>query len=232
MLPKRPRPLQKWVVLLKGHANIKLPNRKRYKHDDTNNSANLKKRQGRCNVNMAEKTTPMWARLLEVILGIIVLVLAVYVLFNTGAAVNTLRWLLGIGVLILGLIMLIRGATSKVLSGTGRVVNVILGIIFLAVGASAIYYSNFGTTLVILLFAFGLLLNAIGRLQFAGYSVAAGMPPSVRWANIILGVIAFILAIVAFVDADFANTFLGLLVALVLFLFGIQLVIAGAGSRG
>ena len=121
---------------------------------------------------MAEKTTPMWARLLEVILGIIVLVLAVYVLFNTGVAVNTLRWLLGIGVLILGLIMLIRGATSDVLSGTGRVVNVILGIIFLAVGASAIYYPNFGTTLVILIFAFGLLLNAIGRLEFAGYSAA------------------------------------------------------------
>ena len=181
---------------------------------------------------MAKKTTPMWARLLEVILGIIVLVLAVYVLFNTGAAVNTLRWLLGIGVLILGLIMLIRGATSKVLSGTGRVVNVILGIIFLAVGAAAIYYSNFGTTLVILLFAFGLLLNAIGRLEFAGYSMATGMPPSVRWANIILGVIAFILAIVAFVDADFANAFLSVLVALVLFLFGIQLIIAGAGSSG
>ncbi len=174
----------------------------------------------------------MWHRLLEVILGIIVLVLAVYVAFNPNVAVNTLRLLLGIGVLILGLILLIRGATSKVLSGTGRIVNVILGIIFLAVGAAAIVYSNFGTTLVILIFAFGLLLNALGRLQFAGYSVAVGMPPSVRWANVILGVIAFILAIVAFVDADFANTFLGLLVALVLLLFGIQLIIAGAGSRG
>ena len=181
---------------------------------------------------MAEKATPMWARLLEIIAGIIVLVLAVYVLFNTNVAVNTLRLLLGIGVLILGLIMLIRGASSKVLSTGGKIVNVILGIIFLAVGAGAIIYSNFGTTLVILLFAFGLLLNAIGRLQFAGYSMATGMPPSVRWANVILGVIAFILAIVAFVDSSFASTFLGLLVALVLFLFGIQLVIAGAGSRG
>ena len=46
MLPKSPRPLQKWVVLLKGHANIKLPNRKRYKHDDTNNIANLKNVKG------------------------------------------------------------------------------------------------------------------------------------------------------------------------------------------
>jgi uncharacterized membrane protein HdeD (DUF308 family) len=181
---------------------------------------------------MAEKATPMWARLLEVILGIIVLVLGVYVLFNTGAAVNTLRWILGIGVLILGLIMLIRGATSKVLSGTGRVVNIILGIIFLAVGAAAIYYPDFGITLVILVFAFGLLLNAIGRLEFAGYSTATGMPPSVRWANIILGVIAFIIAIYAVIEPSFGSAVLGYLVALVLFLFGIQLVIAGAGSRG
>jgi len=180
---------------------------------------------------MAEKATPMWARLVEVILGIIVLILAVYVLFNTGAAVNTLRWLLGIGVLILGLIWLFRGVSSKALSTGGRLLNVILGIIFLAVGAGAILYSNFGTTLVILLFAFGLLLNAIGRLQFAGYSMAVGMPPAVRWANVILGVIAFIVAIVAFVDSSFASAFIGLIVALVLFLFGIQLIIAGAGSR-
>jgi uncharacterized membrane protein HdeD (DUF308 family) len=180
---------------------------------------------------MAKKTTPMWARLLEVIAGIIVLVLAVYALLNLNGA-DILRWLLVIGLIILGLILLIRGATSKVLSATGKIVNVILGIIFLAVGAAAGYYSTFGTTLVILLFAFGLLLNAIGRLQFAGYSMAVGMPPSVRWANIILGVIAFILAIVAVLDTSFANTFLGLLVALVLFLFGIQLIIAGAGSRG
>jgi hypothetical protein len=85
---------------------------------------------------------------------------------------------------------------------------------------------------VILVFAFGLLLNALGRLQFAGYSMATGMPSSVRWANIILGVIAFLLAIYAVVNNTFATNFLGLLIALVLFLFGIQLVIAGAGSRG
>jgi len=180
---------------------------------------------------MAEKATPMWARLLEVILGIIVLALAVYFLFNQNAA-DIIRWVLGIGLIILGLVLLIRGATPKVLKATSRILNVILGIIFLAVGGAAIYYSNFGTTLVILIFAFGLLLNAIGRLEFAGYSAATGMPPSVRWANIILGVIAFILAIVAFVDADFANAFLSVLVALVLFLFGIQLIIAGAGSSG
>ncbi|HYC20113.1 MAG TPA: DUF308 domain-containing protein, partial [Candidatus Bathyarchaeia archaeon] len=161
---------------------------------------------------MAEKATPMWARLLEVILGIIVLVLAVYVLFNTGAAVNTLRLLLGIGVLILGLIMLIRGASSKALKTSGKIVNVILGIIFLAVGAAAIVYSSFGTTLVILVFAFGLLLNALGRLQFAGYSMATGMPASVRWANIILGVIAFLLAIYAVLNNTFATNFLGLLI--------------------
>jgi hypothetical protein len=181
---------------------------------------------------MGEKVTPVWARLLEIIAGIIVLCLAVDVFFNGGWAIETIIWILGIGVIILGLILLIRGATSEGLSATGKKVNVILGIIFLAVGAAAIVNDTFDIiTFVILLFALGLLLNAIGRLEFAGYSVAAGMPPSVRWANIILGVIAFILAIAAFLVPGFANAFWGLLVALVLFLFGIQLVIAGAGSR-
>ena len=38
---------------------------------------------------MAEKATPMWARLLEIIAGIIVLVLAVYIIFNPNIAINT-----------------------------------------------------------------------------------------------------------------------------------------------
>ena len=48
----------------------------------------------------------MWARLLEVIVGIIVLVLAVYVLFNLNVAADILRWILGIGLIILGLMLL------------------------------------------------------------------------------------------------------------------------------
>jgi uncharacterized membrane protein HdeD (DUF308 family) len=180
---------------------------------------------------MAQKATAMWARLLEVIAGIIVLILAVYVLFNLNAAVELLRWLLGIGLLILGLLWLTRGVISKVLSTAGKILNIILGVIFLAVGAAAIIYPDFGLTLVVLLLALGLLLNALGRIEFAGYSIAAGMSPTVRWANIILCVIAFILAIRAFFDANFATAFLGLIVALVLFLFGVQLIIAGAGSR-
>jgi hypothetical protein len=45
---------------------------------------------------MAEKGTPMWARLLEIIAGIILLVIAVYFVFNPSLGVGLVRTLLAI----------------------------------------------------------------------------------------------------------------------------------------
>jgi len=127
------------------------------------------------------KATPMWARILEIIAGIIVLVLAVYIIFNPNIAINLLRAILGIGLIILGLVLLIRGVTSEALKTAGKLLNVILGIIVLVLGIAAIVYTSFGEATLIFLFAVALLLNAIGRISFAGYSAAEGAPSWVRW---------------------------------------------------
>jgi len=179
---------------------------------------------------MAEKATPMWARILEIIAGIIVLVLAVYVVFNPSVTISVLRLILGIGLIILGLVLLIRGATSKILATSGKVLNVILGIIVLALGIAAIVYTNFGEAFLIFLFAIGLLLNAIGRISFAGFS-AAEAPSWVRWGSIILGIIALIVAVAVIVFPAIGQAILVALVALIFLLFGIQLILTGAGSR-
>jgi uncharacterized membrane protein HdeD (DUF308 family) len=180
---------------------------------------------------MAQKAIPMWARILEIVAGIIVLLLAVYVILNPNIAIDLLRLILGIGLIILGLVLLIRGATSQILSTAGKILNVILGLIVLALGVAAIVYVNFGTAFLILLFAIGLLLNAVGRISFAGYSMGA-VPSWVRWGSIILGIIAVILAIAVIVFPGISQAILVFLVALVFLLFGIQLILTGAGSRG
>ena len=180
---------------------------------------------------MAQEATPMWARILEIIAGIIVLILAVYIIFNPNVAIDLLRLILGIGLIILGLVLLIRGATSKVLSTAGKILNVILGIIVLVLGVAAIVYTTFGEAFLIFLFAVGLLLNAIGRISFAGFSAAEGAPSWVRWGSIVLGIIALIVAIAVIVFPGIGQALLVLLVALVFLLFGIQLILTGAGSR-
>ncbi len=173
----------------------------------------------------------MWARILEIIAGIIVLVLAVYIIFNPNIAINLLRAILGIGLIILGLVLLIRGVTSEALKTAGKLLNVILGIIVLVLGIAAIVYTSFGEATLIFLFAVALLLNAIGRISFAGYSAAEGAPSWVRWGSMGLGIIALIVAIAVIVFPGIGQAILVALVALVFLLFGIQLILVGAGSR-
>jgi uncharacterized membrane protein HdeD (DUF308 family) len=169
---------------------------------------------------------------LAIIAGVILLIIAVYFLFNPDFAVGLVRTLLAIGLIILGLVLIVRGAASEILSAAGRILNVILGIIVLALGAYSIIYPNLGNALLIFLFALALLLTAIGRIAFSGFAVGAGMPSWVRTASIIIGVIVLLIAIAVIIwPTVLGEALIALLVALIFGLFGIELILSGASSR-
>src|SRR5665811_2634920 len=79
-------------------------------------------------LNMAKT----WMRGLEIIAGVILLVIAVWFVFNPSLGVGLVRTLLAIGLMILGLVLVVRSATPDGLSAWARILNVILGIIVLA----------------------------------------------------------------------------------------------------
>lgn len=139
--------------------------------------------------------------------------------------------MLAIGLIILGVLLAVRGATSDVLSGWARILNVILGIIVLALGAYCIIYPDLGNALVIFLFALGLLLSAIGRISFAGFEVGAGVPQWARTGSIVIGVIVLLIAIAVIVWPGLGETLIGWLVALIFGLFGIELIASGAARK-
>ncbi|MEI7826403.1 MAG: DUF308 domain-containing protein [Euryarchaeota archaeon] len=173
----------------------------------------------------------MWMRALEIIVGIILLVIAVYFVLNPSLGVGLVRTLLAIGLIILGLLLAVRGATSDVLKIWGRILNIILGIIVLALGAYAIINPNLGNALVIFLFALGLLLTAIGRITFAGFEVGAGMPAWARSGSLVIGVIVLLVAIAVIVWPALGETLIGWLMALIFALLGIELIASGAASK-
>jgi len=173
---------------------------------------------------------PIWLRAAEIVAGIIVLILAVYVIFNPNVAIGLLRLILGIGLIILGLALIISGAGSRTARMGGRVISIILGIIVLALGVAAIVYTNFGSALLITVFAIGLLINAIGRIAYSGYAVGVGAPAWLRGSSLVLGIIALIIAIVVIVFPSFGGALLTILVALALLLLGIELIVSGAAS--
>jgi uncharacterized membrane protein HdeD (DUF308 family) len=168
---------------------------------------------------------------LEVGAGVILLIITVYFLFNPDFAVGLVRTVLAIGLIILGLVLVVRGATSDILSAAGRILNVILGIVVLALGAYSIIYPNLGNALLIFLFALALLLSAIGRVAYAGFAVGAGMPSWVRTASIVIGIIVLLIAIGVIIwPAVLGEGLIALLVALVFGLFGIELIASGVAS--
>jgi len=179
---------------------------------------------------MAEKAHPLWLRLVQIIAGIIVLVLAVYLIFNPNVAINLLRLILGIGLIIMGLALLVRGAASKMLTAGGKAISIILGIIVLALGIAALVYTGFGSALLVTVFAIGLLLNAIGRIAFAGFETGVGLPPWLRGTSFALGIIALLIAIAVIVWPGLGFALLVVLVALALLLLGIELIVSGAAS--
>ena len=172
-----------------------------------------------------------WMRGLEIIAGVILLVIAVWFVFNPSLGVGLVRTLLAVGLMILGLVLVVRSATPDGLSAWARILNVILGIIVLALGAYAIIYPDLGTALVIFLFALGLLLTAIGRIAFAGFEVGAGVPQWARTGSIVIGVIALLIAIAVIVWPGLGEVLIGWLMALIFGLFGIELIGSGATSK-
>lgn len=179
---------------------------------------------------MAQKSHPLWLRLTEIIAGIIVLVLAVYLIFNPNVAIDLLRLILGIGLIIMGLALLVRGAASEMLTAGGKAISIILGIIVLALGIAALVYTGFGSALLVTVFAIGLLLMAIGRISFAGYEAGVGLPPWLRWMSFAIGIIALIIAIAVIVWPGLGFALLVVLVAVALLLLGIELIVSGAAS--
>ena len=172
------------------------------------------------------------ASILEIIAGIIVLILAGYLIFNPNVAINLLRVILGIGLIILGLVLLVRGATSKMLATSGKVISIILGIIVLVFGIAAIVDTGFGSALLVTLrdrvIAQRDWQDIVRRIRNRYRT-----PDMVTWlrgASFALGIIALIIAIAVIVFPGLGFALLVVLVAVALLLLGIELVISGAGS--
>ena len=84
-----------------------------------------------------------WLRILEIILGIIVIVIGGYVIAFPGVAILTLVFVLGIGLFVLG-ITRIFGAFASGVSGGIRVLSLIIGILAIILGIYVVAYPGVG----------------------------------------------------------------------------------------
>ena len=167
-----------------------------------------------------------WLRILEIILGIIVLILAGYVLAYPGIAILTLVFVLGVGLIVLGITRIAAAFASGISSGM-RVLSLIIGVLAIILAIYVVAYPAAGALTLIFLLAFGLLLSGMEAIAVGG---SIGSKAS-KAASIVLGVIGIILAFIVLFYPGVALGTLVLLLAISFVILGIEAIVSGILGR-
>jgi uncharacterized membrane protein HdeD (DUF308 family) len=177
---------------------------------------------------MSEVSTkpPGWRRAVQIGLGVLAIVLAIYAIVYPGITLVTLVWILAIIFLIVGIEMVISGIFIPSRSRWG---SIGLGILVIILASIALAYPV-GTTVALFFFlGLALLVYGIGRIIHGfGDRTQRGWS---RGFAIGVGVLAVIFAILIMASPFFGAVLAGLIIGIILIIIGIQMISAGIAGR-
>ena len=161
----------------------------------------------------------MWLRLVEIIAGIIIIALGVFVIANPSLATITLVFFLGVALIILGVTCFIRVFANGI-AGWQRLLNLILSALTIILAAFVIANPLiYGSSLLVVLLGLALL--------FAGIASAARGAAG----GIVVGILGIILGFVVIVFPGLGLATLVFLLAVFLLVFGFESIVSGIMGR-
>lgn len=169
------------------------------------------------------KTSTGW-RILEILGGLLVLALAVIVLLDQQAAIQTLVVVIAAGLIIGGLTRIALGLNTALFPSTIRALNLAGGIIAIVLGGVVLVLSSLAVATLIILLALGLLFA--GALEI-GIGVARHRPTWLRVLIATVGALTVVLSILVILDPALGTLFLASILALILVLVGARHIVHG-----
>jgi len=178
---------------------------------------------------LIEKISPSWLRLLEILAGVLVLVVAFFVLADSGFALYILAYSLGIGLFILGLSRIVSSVYGRYFAPWFREVNAGGGIIALVLGSVVIIDPQLAIGFLTLLVAFAVLIMGIVEIVAAGF--AKHPPVWVRGLIGTVGVLTVILSVFLVLDSSLGQFGLAIIMAIVLVAVGVRDIAHGVSGH-
>lgn len=166
-------------------------------------------------------------RALEILGGIIVIALAIFVLADSQLAqfaIKTLVIVIAAGLIIGGLFRIGVGAFATVLPSTLRSLNVTGGVIAFVLGIAALL--DLQATVDILIGILALALLLVGAVEI-GVGVARHPPVWLRLLIVAIGVLTIVLSVLAILDMSIGQGIIAAILALALMLVGIRNIVHG-----
>jgi len=170
-------------------------------------------------VTVDQKKSPMWLRIVEIIAGIIIVVLAGYVIAYPAVAIATLILFLAIALIIIGIDYFIR-VFAKGITGWRRLLNLILSALAIIIAAYIIAYpAIYGSLTLVYLLGLALL--------FAGIASAARGTVG----GIVIGILGIIIGFTVIIFPGVGLATIVFLVAVFLVIFGLESLASGILGR-
>jgi uncharacterized membrane protein HdeD (DUF308 family) len=113
-------------------------------------------------------------------------------------------------------------------SGGYRAIEIILGIVALVIGILALAFPI--TTVVTIVFFFGLALFVIGILRLATGASADWLPGASRKTNAVIGILAIILGLIIMFAPFFSTQIIVILIGFALLIYGIGRIVVGGAA--
>jgi uncharacterized membrane protein HdeD (DUF308 family) len=170
-------------------------------------------------VTVDQKKSSMWLRIVEIIAGIIIVVLAGYVIAYPGVAIATLILFLAIALIIIGIDYFIR-VFAKGITGWRRLFNLILSALAIIIAAYVIAYpAIYGSLTLVYLLGLALL--------FAGIASAARGTAG----SLVVGILGIIIGFAVIIFPGVGLATIVFLVAVFLVIFGLESIASGILGR-
>jgi len=177
---------------------------------------------------MTETSTksPGWKRAVQIGLGVLAIILAIYAIVYPGITLVTLVMILAIIFLIVGIERVISGIIG---ASRSRWASIGLGILVIILASIALAYPISTTVVLFFFLGLALLFDGIARIVHGfGDRTQKGW---VRGFSIGVGVIAVIFAFLIMASPFFGAVLAGLIIGIILIIIGIQMITAGIGGR-
>jgi uncharacterized membrane protein HdeD (DUF308 family) len=163
-------------------------------------------------------------RAVEILGGIIVIALAIFVLADLQFAIQTLIIVIAAGLILGGLFRITVGTFATVLPSPLRSLNVTGGVIAFVLGIAALLDLQAAVATLIGILAVALLL--VGALEI-GVGVARHPPVWLRAVIVAIGSLTIILSVYVILDMSIGQSILAAFLALALLLVGIRNIVHG-----
>ncbi|MFW9984275.1 MAG: DUF308 domain-containing protein [Candidatus Odinarchaeota archaeon] len=170
---------------------------------------------------------PQWLRILDVLLGIIAILFgALLFILPSVIVVYGIGFILGVGLVILGLWQIIKIFLAQDIEMNARIISVIIGVIMIIFGGLFIVAPSFFPTILVFILSSAILV--VGIFLLVQSIMGKEMKQWIRILYLIFGIIAIGIAIPAFIfPATWGLDLVSMAVSIALIFFGILRLLVG-----